>query len=178
MSVVAMSDSKHLSGTAAVPRDLFVNAMARAVTGVSVVATDGSAGRFALTVSAVTSVSADPPLLLACISRRNPLREAVLGNGRFAVSLLAAAQSDVADVCAGRGPGRPFDDSGIPWIMGAHGLPLVAKASAHFECLLETAHEAGSHTILLGRVLGASAAETAPLLYSLRQYGRPEPLAA
>ncbi len=178
MSVVAMSDSKVLAGADAVPRDLFVNAMARAVTGVSVVATDGAAGRFALTVSAVTSVSADPPLLLACISRRNPLREAVLINRRFAVSLLAAAQPNIADVCAGRGPGRPFDVSDIPWITGEHGLPLVAEASAHFECVLETAHEAGSHTILLGRVLAASAADTAPLLYSLRQYGRPEPLAA
>ena len=38
--------------------------------GVTVVATDGEAGRFAVTVSAMSSVSAEPPLVLASIQRR------------------------------------------------------------------------------------------------------------
>lgn len=159
--------------------ETFVSAMARAVTGVSVVTTSGDSGQFALTVSAVSSVSADPPLLLACINRRNPLRAAAIGNGRFAVSLLTAGQASVADVCAGRGPGMPFDLTGVHWVDGTTGLPLVEGASAHFECVLETAHEAGSHTILLGRVVAAAATDVVePLLYNLRQYGRPVPLAA
>jgi len=161
-----------------VPRQAFVNAMARAVTGVSVVATDGPAGRFALTVSAVASVSAEPPLLLACISRCNPLRAALLGNGVFTISLLAAGQAEVADVCAGRGPGRPFDVDAIAWGSGRGGLPVVAGSSAVFECVLETAHEAGSHTIVIGRVVEAAAVDAAPLLYSQRRYGHPELCAA
>ena len=53
-------------------RDAFVEAMSRAVSGVSIVTTDGQAGRFGQTVSAMSSVSADPPLLLVCINRKSP----------------------------------------------------------------------------------------------------------
>ncbi len=49
-------------------RDRFVDAMNRAVTGVTVVTTDGELGRFGQTVSAMSSVSAEPPTLLICIS--------------------------------------------------------------------------------------------------------------
>lgn len=177
MTLIAMPESKS-ADVEAQRRDAFVNAMARSVTGVSVVSTDGAAGRYALTVSAVASVSADPPLLLACVNRRNPLRDAALANGRFSVSLLAAGQAPVADVCAGRGPGKPFDVDAVAWVSGETGLPLVADASATFECELDAAHEAGTHTILVGRVLAASAADAAPLAYNARRYGRPVPLAA
>ena len=44
--------------------EAFVEAMARAVTPVSIVTTDGKAGRFGVTVSAVNSVSAAPPMVL------------------------------------------------------------------------------------------------------------------
>jgi len=177
MTVIAMPDATS-ADLDAQRREAFVNAMARAVTGVSVVTTDGASGRYALTVSAVASVSADPPLLLACVNRRNPLRDAAVANGRFAVSLLAAAQSQIADICAGRGPGKPFDLDAIAWVAGQTGLPLVADASATFECELDAAHEAGTHTILVGRVIAVSAADIAPLAYNRRQYGRPVPLAA
>ena len=50
----------------------FRAAMGLAATGVSVVTTDGPSGRFGLTVSAVSSVSADPPLVLICINRKSP----------------------------------------------------------------------------------------------------------
>lgn len=46
----------------------FIMAMAAAATGVSVTTTEGSAGRFGLTVSAISSVSAEPPMLLACVN--------------------------------------------------------------------------------------------------------------
>ena len=53
-------------------RETFIAAMGQAATGVTVVTTDGRAGRLGVTVSAMTSVSADPPLLLICVNRRSP----------------------------------------------------------------------------------------------------------
>ena len=44
-------------------RDRFIAGMARAATTVNVVTTDGPAGRAGVTVSAMSSVSADAPLL-------------------------------------------------------------------------------------------------------------------
>ncbi len=165
------------AASAAVARETYTHAMSRAVTGVSVVCADGPDGRVALTVSAVSSVSADPPLLLACVQRRNPLRAAVLSGGRFSVSLLAAHQSAIADTCAGRGPAPKHDLSSVPFVPGAAGLPVVDGAAACFECELQAAHESGSHTILIGRVIAAAAGTAKPLLYHARAYGQPAPLA-
>src|SRR5690242_13985198 len=94
-----MSSSVHLNGgngqmnamaKPPVRAEQFTAAMGLAATGVSVVTTDGLQGRFGLTVSAVSSVSADPPLVLVCINRKSPAVAAVDGNGVFAVNLLSA----------------------------------------------------------------------------------------
>lgn len=53
-------------------RQDFVAAMGNAATGVTVVSTEGPAGHFAQTVSAMCSVSADPPSLLVCVNERSP----------------------------------------------------------------------------------------------------------
>ncbi|MCK5324853.1 MAG: flavin reductase, partial [Woeseiaceae bacterium] len=49
----------------------FTNAMRHAVSSVSIVTTDGTHGRYGLTISSMTSVSADPPMLLVCVNRNN-----------------------------------------------------------------------------------------------------------
>ena len=83
-------------------RDHFLAAMAAAATGVSVVTTDGPAGRYGVTISAMASVSADPPMLLICVNRRSPACAALLANRLFGVNVLAADQAEVADIFAGR----------------------------------------------------------------------------
>ena len=79
----------------------FIAAMGAAATGVSVVTTEGLAGRFGLTVSAISSVSAEPPMLLACVNRKSPAVAAMDRNGRFAVNVLGFNNKDVAEVFAG-----------------------------------------------------------------------------
>lgn len=163
-----------LSETPSAASGLFVQAMGRAVSGVTVVATDGPAGRFAVTVSAMSSVSAEPPLVLACIQRRCPANRAVRENGVFSISVLAAAQAHVSDTFAGRPrTGEPFDFAVGEWRQAATGAPCLSGAVATFDCALWSFHEAGSHTIFIGRVLAVAASEAAPLLYTGRRYGRP-----
>ena len=122
----------------------FIAAMGLAATGVSVVTTDGEAGRFGLTVSAVSSVSADPPLVLACVNRKSPAVAALDRNRVFAVNLLAAHNQAYAETFAGRPrQGRPFDFANHSWLEGRTGLPIVADATAVFECRLEASYDAG-----------------------------------
>ena len=62
---------------AAAERDDFLAAMAQAASGVTVVATGRGAQRWGVTVSAMSSVSADPPLVLVCIHHKSPVCAAI-----------------------------------------------------------------------------------------------------
>jgi flavin reductase (DIM6/NTAB) family NADH-FMN oxidoreductase RutF len=159
-------------------REAFISAMGRAVTGVTVVATDGPAGRVAQTVSAMCSVSADPPMLLVCLNHRSPARAAVAANGVFSVSVLADHQTHVSDTFAGRpATGTAYDFGCAGWCEAATGSPVLDDASATFDCVLEAAHDAGTHTVFIGRVVEAGCAGHVPLAYTDRGYGRPTPIA-
>ena len=161
----------------AIERDTYVNAMGRAVTGVNIVTTDGPGGRFGLTVSAVSSVSADPPMLLVCINRHSPVCAALQTNQIFCVNMLSTHHKQVSDTFAGRPEnGKPYDFACASWDTAVTGAPRLVDALSTFDCVLETARDAGSHTIFIGRVLEAKAGCGSPLLYSRRAYGRPQPL--
>jgi flavin reductase len=155
-------------------REEFTSAMARAVNGVAVVATDGPGGRVGITVSSVSSVSADPPLVLACVNRKSRAHGALSENGAFSVNLLSADQQDLAQAFAGQPSSRqPYEFVDGEWDLGSSGAPVLVEAVATFACVLEQAHDAGSHTIFVGRVTGVSAGPGDPLLYTARAYGRP-----
>jgi flavin reductase len=152
-------------------REAFVAAMGAAATGVTVVTTDGPAGRLGLTVSAMVSVSADPPTLLVCVHRRSPLEAALRANGRFAVSVLAEHQAALADRFAGRPvAGEPYGFDPAQWVTGPDGLPLAAGAAASFECDVASTVAGGSHTIAIGAVRSASRGAGRPLAYARRDY--------
>ena len=90
----------------------FVESMSHAINGVCIVTTNGPHGRFGLTVSSMTSVSASPPLLLVCINRESVVHDVIRGNGRFTVNLLGTSQETQADRFAGRGDDPyVFDDT-------------------------------------------------------------------
>ncbi len=173
----AVSSTRTVSVPRAADRDVFIAAMARALTGVWILATDGPDGRVALTVSAVSSVSADPPMVLACVNRRHRVRDAVLATGHFALSLLTDDQADLADIFAGRpAVGAPHDFDRAEWRTDVTGAPLLVGAAAGFDCVLSSSVEAGSHTILIGAVVSAIRATGSPLAYTDRAYGRTTPL--
>jgi flavin reductase (DIM6/NTAB) family NADH-FMN oxidoreductase RutF len=160
----------------AVNSDEFVHAMRTAATGVSVVTTNGIAGRFGLTVSAISSVSAEPPLLLVCVNRRNPSVAAITQNGHFAVNILAEDQEDVARSFSGRpAAGQPYDFSRYTVSEPESALPLVAGAAAHFECVIDSIHDAGTHRIFIGLVTSTQRNNTMPLIHTNRAYGRMVP---
>lgn len=153
-------------------RDRFLEAMSRAATGVTIVTTDGEGGRFGQTVSAMSSVSADPPMLLVCINRKSPISAAIQRERVFGVNVLRADQRRLSDVFAGR-PRRdePYDFSIAAWENQVTGSPLLVGAVARFDCALQAAYQAGTHTIFVGNVVAASAGAGEPLVYAGRGYG-------
>src|SRR5579875_2173118 len=158
---------------AAWQREQFVAAMALATTPVTVVATDGPGGRYAQTVSAMCSVSADPPTLLACVNQRSPLAAAVALNGCFTVNLLSPAQAEVSEVFAGRSrTWPPYDFGCASWTDPLTGAPALAGSAAVFDCLLAQVVDAATHRILLGSVVDSCRWPGDSLAYRQRAYGR------
>lgn len=158
-------------------RNRFLEAMSRAATFVAVATTDGEAGRFGVTISSLTSVSADgdQPSLLGCIHHLSPAATAILKNRAFAANLLAEDQEEIANRFAGRG--APGDHaarfSGIDWVTGSLGQPLILGATASLECRLATAVLWETHYIIVGRVTGVRLSDNAAaLLYGQRAYRR------
>lgn len=157
----------------------FVEAMAHAATAVSIVTTDGEAGRFGMTVSAVASVSAEPPMVLACINRRSPAIDAIEANGVFCVNMLSSEQCTLAQCFAGRPEtGAPYDFEIADWHDAATGAPVLSGAAASFDCLLDASHDAGTHRIVIGRVQSAKGSDTRPLAYAQRAFHTLHPLNA
>lgn len=155
----------------------FIEAMAIAATPVSIVTTDGPAGRFGITVSAVVSVSAEPPIVLVCINRKSPAVAAIDRNGVFCVNMLGADQSRLANCFAGRpDDGKAFDFGLGDWRKAVSGAPVLQTAAACFDCVLHHSRDAGTHRIITGSVLCARSSERQPLAYSRRAYRTLQPL--
>ena len=163
-----------MSQTPLPPAAGFRDAMSLAVTGVNIVTTDGPLGRIGLTVSAVSSVSAEPPMLLVCVNKKSIACNAIRGNGYFAVNVLAASQQSVAETFSGSDEhGSAFTFTDDQWLAKTTGSPVLQGAVATFECEIESAVAAATHTIFIGRVIATTICAATPLLYTNREYGRP-----
>ncbi|WP_051579436.1 flavin reductase family protein [Pseudonocardia acaciae] len=160
-------------------RSRYLAAMARTAAAVTVVTTDGLAGRFGQTVSAATSVCADPPTLLVCLYRDTAAAAAVAANGCFAVNVLGPPQRALADTFAGRGAVGERYVFGEGWRTLRTGAPVRADVPAAFDCTLLHELAVGTHAVLVGAVRAAEANDVDGLTYRDRGYGRhvPEPCA-
>ena len=154
----------------------FKGALANLAGGVVIVTTRDPEGRaHGMTATAVCSVSLDPPLVMACMSHETATFRAVRASGVFALNILPAASAGLAGRFATSG-----DDkfTGLETAGGPTGSPILVEALAHCDCAVESAVEAGDHTIFIGRVLEAASPgeRYPPLLYFRGEYGSLAPL--
>ena len=150
--------------------------MARVASGVSVVTTDGPAGRAGLTVSAMCSLSADPPAVLVCINRASRAGRIIRINGVFCLNVLASQQVDIARRFAGQPGGEQDKFLKLEWDRFGTGAPVLRNAVAVFDCNLTRGTDYGSHDILIGVVAETDERDGVPLLYVGRNYCAPAPL--
>jgi len=141
-------------------------------TGVTVIATHHEERAVGLAVGSFFSVSLDPPLVGFCVGHQSTSWKVIEQSGHFVVNVLAASQTDVSGIFAGKG-----DDkfSGLDWEPGpGHGSPRINGSLAHIDCSLEATHEAGDHTVVIGRVHALDVAAdpaAGPLLFFKGGYG-------
>jgi len=124
-----------------------------------------------LTSNAVCAVSADPPLLLVCVSKASQTLPAIRSSGAFAVNFLAEGRHEVSHRFATKDPAK-FES--VAWHPSnvAGGAPVLAADSlAVAECVVTGAVEAGDHWIFVGRIDGGEIRDGVPLMYFRRRYG-------
>lgn len=150
-------------------------AAGRFPTGIAVVsaALDGVA--HIMTVSAFTSVSLDPLLVLFCAEKIARFHDAVLAAGSWAVSVLDEDSEKISRWLSTRGrplAGQLDEVSHHPGPLT--GAPILDRALSALECRTTAVHDGGDHSIVVGEVIGVSGPRSPgrPLLYYAGQYRR------
>ncbi len=152
--------------------DEFRSVLGRFPSGVTVVTTKaGDSSDEGMTVSAFSSVSLDPPLVLICIEKTASAYDALTTAPGFVVNILSASQEQVA---------RRFSIvdidrfEGVGYSRSQNGLAVLDDVLGVIECATFAMHDAGDHTIIVGEVEAARAQNGTPLLYYRGGYAQLE----
>lgn len=146
----------------------FRNALGSFTTGVTVVTAMTSDGPIGMTVNSFASVSLDPPLVLWSTAKSSSRYGAFTGARHFAIHVLGADQDHLSAAFTRGGNG--FD--GIEVRFNDEGVPVLPGTLARFECAEQAQHDAGDHTIIIGRVLRVAHRQGEPLCFSGGRFGR------
>ena len=152
----------------AISPEQFREALAAYATGVTVVTAIGEGGPSGATANAVSSLSLEPPMMLACLDRGSRTLTSVRAQGRFGVNALAAGQEEVARRFSSKDP-EPQKWEGVEW-SEHEGLPRLAGGLLWVACELRDLIDGGDHLILTGNVLEAESGEGQPLLFHRGAY--------
>jgi flavin reductase (DIM6/NTAB) family NADH-FMN oxidoreductase RutF len=146
----------------------FRNALGSFTTGVTVVTAMTSDGPIGMTVNSFASVSLDPPLVLWSPAKSSSRYGAFTGARHFAIHVLGADQDHLSAAFTRGGNG--FD--GIEVRFNDEGVPVLPGTLARFECAEQAQHDAGDHTIIIGKVLKVAHRQGEPLCFSGGRFGR------
>jgi flavin reductase (DIM6/NTAB) family NADH-FMN oxidoreductase RutF len=133
---------------AAVAPDAFKDALRRWPSGVTVVTARAGERIHGMTVSAFSSVSLDPPLVLICADKASETHHVIADGGVFAVNVLAVGQESLSNRFASK----------------------KDEVVAAIDCRVVAAHDAGDHVIYVGRVEGVETRDVEPLVFHAGLY--------
>jgi 4-nitrophenol 2-monooxygenase / 4-nitrocatechol 4-monooxygenase, reductase component len=153
----------------AVDKDVFRDVIGHFATGVTVITARDGDTDFGVTVSAVCSVSLEPPMLLVCLNRESRTQGAVSRRRGFAVNILGRNRGD--ELARRFATDRDDKFDGVHIAYGALGHPLLSEALAHVECRVVEEATGGTHSVFIAEVQRAERFEGEPLLYFRGELG-------
>lgn len=155
---------------AAFDQTAFRQTMGNFATGVVVVTglADGQPIGFA--AQSFVSLSLDPPLVAFSPGKGSSSWPKIRESGGFGINILGRDQQDICLEMAQSGADK---FAKVSWQPGLTGAPMLQDVLAFIECSIEAEHDAGDHTIVIGRVqdFQCSRGESSPLLYFRSVYG-------
>lgn len=150
-----------------VTQEEFRDAMSRLPSAVTVLSVADAAGPVGMTISAVCSLSLEPPMLLVCVARDAIHHDLITRAAMFGLDILGEGQRDLArrfaDRASHRWDGNPD--------LSPNGLPMISGSLAHVDCRRADNHPGGDHTILTGVVEWVRSSAGQPLTYFRKSYG-------
>ena len=157
----------------AIPKEEFTDVLRLFAAGVTLVTSRSGERLHGMTVTAFSSISADPPLVAVVIDRKHTMHAILAEDGAaFAVSFLGQEHEELSNRFAFEKDEDRFARGA--WETATTGSPVLADALAWLDCTVVARHDAGSHTIYIGEVEESRVprADGAPLIYWNRGYRR------
>ena len=148
----------------------FRQALGTFMTGVTVVTTINERGDpIGFTANSFTSVSLDPPLVLACLAKKSGNCESFAKGKSYAINILAENQENVSGVFA-----SPIADrfAQVEWHKEITGSPIIDNVAAWLDCDMHEVVDAGDHLIFIGNVKAFGHSDQSPLGYLRGNYVR------
>lgn len=151
--------------------DLFRSVLGRFATGVTVVTARDERGDHGMTVSAFSSLSLEPPLILVCVAHDAAMAPVIGDASDFVVNILSDGQEAMS-----RRFSSKLDDrfAGLGYSRGERGVIILDDVQAWMECRVVNRYVEGDHTIVIGAVERAHARDARPLLYYRGGYAQLE----
>ncbi len=144
--------------------------LSRFASGVTVVTSRDAEGRdYGMTVSAFSSLSLDPPLVLVCIDQSAAWHDVLPRATHFNVHILGETQEAISRRFASERADRFVD---VSHTRGDNGLVKLTGVIALLECRITARHPGGDHSIVVGEVERAHADDGEPLLYFRGTYAK------
>ncbi|MTH65801.1 flavin reductase family protein [Paracoccus shanxieyensis] len=145
-------------------------ALGRFATGVTVVTTQGETGPLGMTANSFSSVSLEPPLVLWSPAKVSSRHAVFVGAAHWSVHVLGSEQLETC-LRFTRG-GQQFD--GLEHGPNEEGVPVIPGVAARFDCATHAVHDAGDHSVMIGRVLRVTVAGPGdhPLVFAAGRFGQ------
>ncbi len=112
----------------------------------------------AMTVNWATQVSFAPPMIAVSMERESRTRAMVMRTGRFALSIYAADQRELAGLLGRHSAKMPDKFASVAWEPGsATGCPVIAGTLGALECRVVDTIDAGDSILVVAEVIEAHA---------------------
>lgn len=133
--------------------------------GVTIVTSQLGSERMGMTVSAFSSVSLSPPLVLVCADKGSNTHALIRKSHAFTVNVLSSEQSALSNLFADK-KREAIRFEGLDCELGATGCPRLPGALSALDCSVRDEIDAGDHIVYVGLVEAASLdAAREPLVY-------------
>lgn len=128
----------------------FRNAMARMAAAVSIVTTDGKAGKGGITATSICSITDTPPTILVCVHRNSQMNKIFKENEKLCINILSSNHVDIAKHFAGMTQlAMEARFTSNDWHTSSLNLPFLKNALAILQGQIKQINEIGTHSLFL-----------------------------